>query len=386
MNARRGVISAGQVALLLASTRLTFVLCRSPELVTAPVTGWRTSVVSLFGGVALVLLYLLIARRTPERDLFGASLTLLGRPLGSLVCGFYVLYFLLLNAVVIRIMADLFASALLPETPIDFFVIAVSGVVLYALYNGIETLGRAAQALLPISIAILLISLAAGWGRADILLALPLIRGSVPTLLRESISPVVAAGGAVLLLTMHPNVVDRRRLRWMSIAAVGGMGVVMLIATVTVTAVLGGPLALLMHHRTFETGKVITIGRFIEQLEPVIVVVWVIAWFFHSSILVMAAANGAAKLFGIRDTRAFLFPFTAIGAAGSIMVVRDNLELEMILEPQIWGLLGVLPVLGFPLLLIATSVVRGRSKRRRGGDEDASGKGGGRGGDDDDVR
>ena len=116
--------------------------------------GW---IVIFLGGVittALVYLMSLIIKKMPGKNYMEILTETITKPVAYIVVGIFILYTLILNSFLLRIFGEVIKMFLLLRTPIEVIMFAMLLTCIYLVRRGIETLGRLAELLLPVIILI----------------------------------------------------------------------------------------------------------------------------------------------------------------------------------------------------------------------------------------
>jgi len=140
------------------------------------------------------------------------------------------------------------------------------------------------------------------------------------------------------------------------------MGATLAVVTVMTTAVMGS----LTEHLTFpffSLARYISVARFLERVDALIMVMWVAGVTVKVAAFYYAAALGAGQLFGLKDYRPVVLPLGVILAAWSHSMFENTRELVVWLS-TIWPPYAYTFELVIPSLLLLVAVLR-----KKGGTE-----------------
>ncbi|MEL7596689.1 MAG: GerAB/ArcD/ProY family transporter, partial [Clostridiaceae bacterium] len=107
-------------------------------------------------------------------------------------------------------------------------------------------------------------------------------------------------------------------------------GILLLIINLTMILVLGVNIAEIHYFPSHETVRRINIGDFIQRIEILVSLIFLIGGITKVSMCLLAASKGVAKLFNFKDYRFIVTPI------GIMMVNLTILSYESVMEMQKW--------------------------------------------------
>ncbi|MBE3575706.1 MAG: GerAB/ArcD/ProY family transporter, partial [Firmicutes bacterium] len=291
--------------------------------VLASLAGEAAWVAALVGWLAALLAIgapALLAMRFPGQVPGEYLPILLGRWGGKAVLAVFSLFFLLVNVSAIRIFVDVFAAAVLTETPLAVLTTIFLGVLAYALYLGIEALARLTQLFFLVIYGLFLFVLFTSLYRIDGYLLLPVWQNGLGGIARGAWHVLAYASEAVFLLWLVPLVRQPQR-AWKDAAAGILLSGIPVVGFVTVTiGVFSAASAETIAFPTLSLSRLIELGRFFQRVEVLSVIVWFVASFLKLGILHYVSLVSLQNLFGMTTYRPLIPVVLAITLAGALAV------------------------------------------------------------------
>ncbi|MNI21054.1 Spore germination protein [compost metagenome] len=112
---------------------------------------------------------------------------------------------------------------------------------------------------------------------------------------------------------------------------------------------------------SYALAKQISIGHFIERLEAIMAVMWILTMFIKTSIFIYILQLGLAQVFKLKDFRALALPLTFIIAASSTLFSPNITHFNHHITAY-WPYFDMTFGIGLPLLLLGVNALR-RSRR-----------------------
>ncbi|WP_027953617.1 GerAB/ArcD/ProY family transporter [Halobacillus kuroshimensis] len=281
----------------------------SPIASAAKHDAWVSVLLSILVGASLVLFYILVWKSLKGKSFVQACTFVFGAWLGRLFSFFYLAFLYILSALVLRNIGDFMTTQIIPETPLTFIHLFFLLVVIVGCYLGVESIGRSAEIFMP-------------W---MILLFLFLIFSITPQMNMDHLRPFfdstskeIIDGSTVMigtpylemvaLLMVIPYVKESPKTAhgWFIGSMIGG-GFLFLI-TILSLLVLGSDLTSLNAYPTYNVAEKINIAGFMEGLEIIIAIIWMITIFFKLTVLYYASSVGIAQFLNIDNHRILLLP------------------------------------------------------------------------------
>lgn len=275
-----------------------------------------------------------LLRLYPGRGLTEVYEQALGPWLGTVVNVLWIGMWWLILSTMLREFSDTVTSAVLPTTPVSVVAVMFTAVAAYAAYHGLEPLSRAAFVLLPwLLIPTILILLATyGWWNFSHL-APYLGTGLYPLtfwgLLKSGNYGELALLGTVAPMLRRHGVV--RRVGFRALLAAAAVTVFMVIVYVLAWSV---PSAIRTPFPFVKLARLAFLGRFVQRIEALFVLVWVIAGVLVGAFAVYAISVTLAQMLRMPTYRPFLLPqgviIFALMFLASHLIAARNFDAEVL--------------------------------------------------------
>ncbi|WP_334076866.1 endospore germination permease [Paenibacillus sanfengchensis] len=320
---------------------------------------WISNLVSLGLGFCVIWIYTTLARMNPGLSLVEWFPAQLGRWIGTLIALLYPLMYLYLVGRIIADVRDMVSTTILPGAPPIVFTGLFAIVIAYCAFGGIEIVARLGELIFPVVIlmfiteTILLIGsdvlhfdyiqpvLEEGWG--------PIWKVVYP-------NGITQPFGETLALAMFwPDVRNRDKVAKSTFLATLLAGLMITCFDFLAVLVYGDLFSRFLYP-LYTLLSMISIGKFIENLQMFGVLYFFATALIKSTINILAALKGIQQLKKMKNYRALVIPAAAI-ALFLGMTMSKNIAEHIyyqhfkILVPYFWvPLFLVLPA----LLLIVT--------------------------------
>ncbi|WP_409342929.1 endospore germination permease [Paenibacillus sp. MBLB4367] len=358
----KGKISNRQFTII-----VTFFIAGSAILITptllaskAKQDAWIAAILAVCIGLLVIPLYNALGKRFSDMNLAEYCEAILGRWLGKTVFLLFLTYPLIGSALTLRNIGDFMSTQFMRETPIQAIHIIFMAVAVMGVRLGLETLVRAAELFFPwiFLLCLILIMLVAPQMKAVNML--PVLEDGVLPVLRATVSFLTFPFlGTVVFLMVYPSVnrIGNAGKSMLTGELMGG--IVLTIITVQATAVLGADQVARSSFSSYEIARRISIGNFLERIEAIMAVIWILTIFFRLALLLYVVVLGIAQTFRFREYKFLAIPAGIVIIPLSILIVPNSTYLSMFNQ----NILPVyLPTFGLllPLLLLVVAVIRNK--------------------------
>ncbi len=307
---------------------------------------WLSFILATVIALGMAWFFAKVMSRFPGHTFYEIAESALGRWLSRALCLFVIGYFFLVTSYMLREFGELLLVTVMPETPIIVFIGLMSILVAVSAKAGVEVLARTIDFLLPIYIVFIVAAVflaAKDFSPSNLLPVgetglLGIGAGAVPALAFLAKNSVFLILGASL---NRPQKIARGVLGGLALAGF------LLIASEAVLIMLFGPaLTASSTFPLFELARYISLGNFIERLDSVTMLIWVIGNYCNISIFFYVSLTGLAWLFGLHDYRSLVWPLV------SILNVLAVSQFDSIIDINIFGGLGAYPFFAITILII----------------------------------
>jgi spore germination protein (amino acid permease) len=262
----------------------------------------------------MVLLYAGIARQLNGVPFEQYMQTLLGKWFGRMfLLLFSLMYpFLILN-LVLRDLGDFITTVIMPETPMESIFVLMLGAVIYVVYCGVGTIGRAAELLFFLVMLLLAVGYIPLISSAKFSNLLPVFEFGWKPIVHATFTNIAfpfIESVLFLYFASHMSKPDK----WKKIVLKSSMvaGGLFLIVTIIVISVLSQGVVSTLSFSSYFAVRTISFSDFFERFEVAVSVIWFIAIFFRMSLLMYVSAKGLSAVFQLKDYRSLLIPLGLI--------------------------------------------------------------------------
>ncbi|PYI53974.1 GerAB/ArcD/ProY family transporter [Paenibacillus flagellatus] len=317
-------------------------------------------------GFVLLLMYLSIHRRDPERDLFELCRRYWGRWAGALGGLAFSLYFAYETSRNLRDLGELTVLTLLVKTPLFFIMIITIAVVANTVLHGAEVLFWTCLTLFPIVIGsyALIVGLIAGVGLIHPELMLPVLDDGWKPVWDSAFPEIVSFpfGQTALFLVFLPMAKRGKRLSAAVMTAYGGVAVFLIAINQINILVLGPMLAANATFPLLQTVQLIQIAEVFERMDILFALLLYLGLGIKMAAFYTGAVIGLEKVTGI----AYKKLVVPTGAAIYAMAFLSPSYTHHIWTGLVVFVNAVSPVfqMALPALLFVAMLVR-RNRRGR---------------------
>lgn len=288
--------------------------------------GWISLIAGWGVALALVFPVLKVASSHPDEFITRFGRQLVGRWLHVLIMAIYFFQTMYIGANLIRELSDFLALIYLPLTP-TWAIASLFGLcVILAVRSGIENIFRAASGLIFIVVVVVFM--------IPFLLGEELIWPIAGAFIRHwELQPIwggsVAAIGILdmsKVLFIYPHL-RNKEMTFRSMAIGSGCGVLLIILTyMTCIMVFGVNLTVYMSYPTMEMFRMIRVGDFLENMDPVFIGIWMSGLFIRVCFFLYIAVSGIGQMFGLKHSKPLAFSIGALMIGMSIHIAENVTE------------------------------------------------------------
>lgn len=350
----KGKVSSRQGIFLLVFTVVVSTAVLIVPAITAAAAGrdgWIcTLVVATVYGLLVTLIIIKLWERFPNKTIIEYSQIIVGPFLGKIIGAAYILWFIHINSVVVREFGDFLLTSFMPETPLIAFIIILLTLGAWATKSGLEVICRANEFIFPLFILSVTAVFVLALQESDFSRLLPVMEDGIKPILRGSWAPMAWRGEIIFVSMLLPYISDSDKAGKYLAYSVILVGFVLTFATVFTTAVIG-ELTNYLTFPFFELARCITIGRFFERMEALVLVMWVAGVTIKVATFFCLASLGTGQLFGLSDYRPIVLPIGLLLGVWSLELFENSTQvnqwLSKVLPPY-----AFIFELGIPLVLL----------------------------------
>ncbi len=315
----------------------------------------------IFGIVTLSVIWKL-GMYFPAKTLAQYAEKVLGKFLGKMLAGIYVLFFLMANIVIVREFAEVLTVVFMPETPILVFAALLVLVGGYAVAKGLEVITRAAQFVLPLFLLSLALVMLLSIPDMELGRFRPLLEGGLLPIINGSVAPASWYGQVILIAVLLPAVNKPKEVFKQGLVMLAAAAAVFTSVTASALAVFGPELTGNFLFPVLEMARYVNAARFVQRMEILVMAFWVTGIVIKASVFYYAICLTSAQLLGLKAYKPLVYPVGLVQITGATFLFGSTLELMGFLA-KVWSPLALVFELGLPLLLLMVTLMRPTLRR-----------------------
>ncbi|MDB4893836.1 MAG: gerXB [Firmicutes bacterium] len=298
MNREEGHISLRQGFVLAYTVMVAKLFLQYPEFlvdVGGP-AGWLVALVMTGFALLLFLPVVALVRRFPGDGLAAIGERVAGPVLGTLITLVISAWLFVDTAFTVRGFSETFLIAIVPATPPTVLMIVGMLGVAYASYQGLEAMARTAQVLFPLILVGTLVGVIMDLPRADPSRLFPILGHGLPSLVGGGFIMSGMAGEVIILLAFGYAFRDAKAFRSSALLSILLFGLTASFIVAVLIMTFGAPDAAQQPFPMYRLARMIYLGRFVQRMESIIVMLWFFAAAvrvsvtFHACVVSLAGA------------------------------------------------------------------------------------------------
>ncbi len=316
---------------------------------------WISCILGICVDLLLVWLYVWLGRRHPDRTIVGCCEELLGPWIGKIPGVLFALFCYFLAALMVGDLGYFCTTQTMVDTPIEILQLLFVLTVVIAVLAGISAYARAAEFFFPWFLLLLALLMAALAPKFEIGRLLPVMENGVVPLAKGAFS-FYSLQEMVVLLMLYPYVRKGkgRGRAFLTGTLIGGL--VLVVTTVGSIGVLDSIQVANNQFPTYIMAKNISIGNFMQRMEGLLMLIWVLSIFMKVTMTFHASVIGMAQLLRVEE-RALVWPM-AIGLVVISLMCYTNVVYVQNFLATTWTPFASLFMIVVPLLLLAASWIK----------------------------
>ncbi|MBO0960476.1 endospore germination permease [Neobacillus sp. MM2021_6] len=270
---------------------------------------WISYMIASFLGVFIVYIATKTALLYPKHSLVQFSRLLLGKWLGTLIVIAYLIQWFSVIGNILREFSDFTITILLPTTPPWALNLTMLLLLIYVTYvGGIEGIGRCSEVFGPIIIISVIMLVVLSIKDFDTQNIMPIfIDSGIPSIWKGTLIPLAFFGESVTMLMLVSFMNEPQKAIKSAVWGIAISAFTVCIVSLCVLLVLGPEISAKLRHPTFDVVSYISVMDFVQNIEIIAVLVWILSVFIKLSLYFFLACYGAAQLFNIKNWRKLIW-------------------------------------------------------------------------------
>ncbi len=321
-------------------------------------------VVAAILGLVLAWIVAALGQRLQGKTFFEFLEKTLGRFLGKILELVYIVWFIHLTVILVVEYGMFISTVSMPETPLFVFYGAVVIIAAYAVYNGVEIIGRLNQLFFP-GLVLLFLTFALTLQNMKVDRILPIFEQNTVTILKSGLGALSWIGEIIVLIMLAPYISDQQRIGRVAFFSTLISGAALLVSVIVVLLNFGPSVSAALAYPVFNTVRLVSIGNFLERLDYIFGAMWITSGIIKVGVFYYCAVLGSAQCLEIRDYRVLVIPVGIIILALSNIIFDGAVDMMYFLE-KVFPIYALATVeLVIPLILLVISQIKGSMKVKK---------------------
>ncbi|WP_438315587.1 GerAB/ArcD/ProY family transporter [Sporosarcina sp. FA9] len=329
---------------------------------------WITAIIGMGIGFLVIWFFTTLALWFPQLSYVQINELVYGKWIGKAVSVLFVMMSFIYSATLLFQSGNFLNTHIMPNTPMSALNILMAGIMVMGVYLGLETIARSAEifgAIFFITFIVFVVLIAPDIQIDNIK---PVFEAESKTMIKSSFFIVLlSSGNAIVLLMIFPafvNDVKQAKKSFLLGNLIGGL--IIIVITFFCISILGAVKTANEIYPTYELAKRISVGNFIERIEEVMALLWILSLYFKMILYFYASVLAIAQILNLKDYRPIIIPLGLIAAFLSLMIYPNIIykqEWDNTTEKSLSLVVGII----LPLLLAVVYGIRRKSLKKEPG-------------------
>lgn len=330
-----------------------------PAIIEAKQDAWISYLITSMIGIGIVFVATKVSLLYPNQTLIEYSKTILGKWLGNMIVIIYLFQWYSIIGIILRGFGDFTITILLPSTPPWILLLSMLMLMIYVTYSGgIEGIGRCSEVFGPIVILMVVLLVILSVPNMDFHKILPVFSDTgLRPILKGTLTPLNFLGESVMIMMFVSFMAQPKQALSRAIWGVALSSFLVSVSALSVLMIFGPEIAAKLRFPVFEEIRFISVMGFIQNLEIVAVLVWILSIFIKLSLYLFLASYGTAQWLKIKDWRKTIWLVAALSFVHAMLYPNVRYTRFYMEEYSNFFMLPV-NMIGIPLLLWIVGTIR----------------------------
>ncbi|BFH63141.1 GerAB/ArcD/ProY family transporter [Paenibacillus azoreducens] len=285
---------------------------------------WISALLTIVGGVVIIIILLIIARIQSDKSWIESCIKVLGKWPGTVISIWYLLYFWMVCAYLVREIGDFMTTEIFMTTPLLVVHFLIILLILWAVKAGLESIGRSSEIMLPMFLLAVFTLVVSLFPQIDLHHLKPIGEQGPKTIVRGTIVGTAFPFGELSVLLMLTPYVNKQP-HWAKevLLIVIAAGTLLSLTTAMSLLVLGIDLTAYSVYPMYVLAQKINIGNFFQRIEAIMAIAYLITTFFKAVVFFYAFTLGTGQLFRLKCKRILYLPGGMLVFAMAILFSGD---------------------------------------------------------------
>lgn len=329
---------------------------------------WIAVIIGTLFGIAIMLYYLFLLSKVPEKNLFELLVFCFGKWIGKFLALLYVIYFFYISARVLRDFCELLVSTIFEATPLEVISITMMLVIVYIFQHGLEVLGRTSEVFFPYVVAFIVMTGLGIWFSGEFEMS------NIQPILGDGFKPVLNAlfptmitfpfGEAITFMVISAYIGIKKHAKKVSAFGVLTSGVLLTYGSIIQIATLGVEVKDRANFPLLSASREISLLNFIERVDLIIVFFVMFGIIVKVGIFFYGGLKGLELIIN-KPYRSMTLPMGSLIAFFTVVISHnfvEHIEEGLVFVPYY---MHIPFQFGIPLLLLPFILWKTRKKQKR---------------------
>ncbi|MCK4258321.1 MAG: endospore germination permease [Halanaerobiales bacterium] len=325
---------------------------------------WLAILLAMVFAFPTLSMYARLHALFPGKDLYDILEFVFGRYLGKIISFVYIWFAFHLGTLVLRNFGEFLTTVGLLDTPTALLYVIMILLCLWAVKEGIEVLGRWGEFFIKIIIPLILLTIILGIPDMTINNIRPVFYNGIKPILDGAFSTYTfpLAETVIFMMVLSPLKEENSsyKIYWVGLL-IGGF--IIFISAFFEILVLGVNLYSESYFPAYIAVSRINIGDFLQRMEIIVSITFLIGGFIKISICLLAASKGIGKVFGFDDYRILATPVALLMVNLAYFIYDSIMEMTE-WTFKIWNMYAFPFQVILPILILIAAEIKVRRKRR----------------------
>ncbi|MDR6552174.1 endospore germination permease [Paenibacillus qinlingensis] len=297
-------LSNRQIFWMMVSTQIimTILLTTSPAAQMAKQDAWISILLATLVGMAIAYICGKLNVIFPGRTLAEYNRILLGKWLGWVITALYILVWLVILTVILQQFSLFITGTIMPKTPLYVVEVPMLLVVLYPTLHGVGVIARICEITGPIILLCVVGPMLLGINQMNGDRLFPiLLDNNVMSIMKGALPTSAFLADCILLMVLIAFVSKRKHTVRYAVSGVMLSGVLTTLSIIVSILMFGPNVAAAYPYPMLMIVRSISIGGIIENLDAIVVSIWIISIFTKLGLYLFVASYGASQLLGLQN-------------------------------------------------------------------------------------
>lgn len=345
---------------LITIALITKIFYTSPMMIIKPLgtAAWYGTIISCIVSLFFFLLLYILLKRFPEMDLYQIFEAVAGKPAGKLFEFVFAVYLIYYTGINLREFTTVLKIYSMPNTPLDFLLIAFLLVVFAMAYVGLEGIARVAYVFFYPIMGTLILLLLLAIPSYDFDFLKPFFGHGLMKTIQVGIIRSSAYDEIIFLAIIVRSVFGLQNFKKIGVASLLTTGIVFSSCLACVLASFQYTVGSEQVSGMYQISRIIYYSRFIQRLESIFLFIWIFTSVITVALGFYLAVSSYCRVFNIDNYRPLLLQFVTLAFLAAFMVgnVTEGIEIHLKIIREYSSAILV----GIPVLVLAIALIRGK--------------------------